>query len=564
MSRFTREAALWCAVAILAALPRLIDLHPPLANAEATRALLALAAIRGDAVSFPNPLFGLQQALSLAILGPSDASARLVSALAGTALCLAPILLRSDLGRGRALLFGALLALSPTLWFVSRQADGAMLAWLLAFGAFCAWRRRLALTCGALLGALLACGSDAVVPAIIAAIAAAVSAETRSEAAPPRPFARFALAAAGAFGIAATSALLRPSGLGDAFNGYSLWAQSAVAPAELSFGRLVAGFVVYEPLLLFGAIAGVAALLRRGPIARLELGWMVWLGLGLIGAALIGQRSAAAFTPVVIGCAAFGAFAFDRLLDGLRRHGAWSREGVIAAASTVLLLYAGLGLWQYAGQGQATWLYPIVIAGLLILAMIAAGGLGLDYGSGLRGTALAVAASVLLWSLAAGLRLTHIQPENPAEPYRSEAVGSGLSVLVETIRETGRRATGEPDGLGLQVAESAPPALRWALRDQRNARFGSQPTSQEGPSPGAALTPEPMQPPTSGSFIGQGYDVVTRAPLPAAACALQSQDGPTCQPLARWLAFREPSSPRSERWLFWLRDDVAVRASGQR
>jgi hypothetical protein len=540
---------------MLAALPRMLNLHPPLGNAEAAPALLALAASRGDAVVFANPAFGLLQAVALAIFGASDASARAASALAGTLLCLLPIALRADLGRVRALIFGALLALSPTLWFVSRQADGAMLAWLLAFGAFCAWRARHVVVSGIALGALLANGSDAVLPALAVALALLLSADANA----PRPNARFALAIGAAFAITATGALLRPSGLGDAFNGYAAWVQNVTAPAQLSFGRLAAGFVLYEPVAFLGAIAGVALLLRAGQVTRLEMAWLGWLALSVIATALSGQRGAATLVPAVIGCAALAAYAYGRLAEGLMRGGTWSREGVIAGAAFVVLLYAGLGLWQYAGQGQTSWLYPILIAGLLILAMIAAGSLGVDSAAGLRGTALALAASLLLWSLGAGLRMTHVRPNNPGEPYRAEAVAPGLAALVETIRETGVRATGEPGGLDLQVAESAPPALRWALRDQEHARF-----TAGAETAGAALTPEPIQPAAGGNYIGNVFEVVTRAPLPDGGCALLASDGPTCQPLARWLTSREAGNPLSERWLFWLREDVALKAGGQR
>lgn len=572
MSRFTREVALWGAVAALAALPRLLNLHPPLANAEAAPALLALAAARGEVVAFANPLFGLLQALAFAILGASDASARLIPALAGTAVCLAPALLRHELGRWRALIFGALLALSPTLWHVSRQADGAMLAWALAFGAYCAWRGRRAVVGGLLFGALLACGADAVLPAVIAVAAAAAAAAAAGQGAEAGALRRFALAAVVAFGVAATGALLRPSGLGDAFNGLAAWLQAAFGPAALSFGRLLAGFALYDPLLVLGAVAGATLLARAKDVARHELAWATWIGIGLLAAALLPGRSAASFAPVAIGCAAYAAHALARLLESWMQRASLAREGVIAGFATVLLIYAGLGLWQYAAQGQVTWLYPILIAALLILAMIAAGGLGLDFGAGVRGTAAAAVASLLLWSLGAGLRLTHVQPDNPAEPYRAEVVGPGLSALVETIREAGRRSAGEPGGLGMQVADSAPPALRWALRDQRNATYAAQPgaapaaqedvTAPAARPPGAVLTPEPMQPAPGARYIGQAYELLTRAPLPDVGCALGPGAGPTCQPLARWLTLREPSNAQGERWLFWLRDDVAIETSG--
>ncbi len=130
--RLTFEAGLWAAVVGVAALLRLWTLNSaPLANPDASAALAGLAILRGETVPLTNPLYGTLLAVIFGIFGASDASARLVGCIAGIALCALPAVMRIDIGRVRALLFGALLAISPTLWFVSRQVDGALLAWVL-------------------------------------------------------------------------------------------------------------------------------------------------------------------------------------------------------------------------------------------------------------------------------------------------------------------------------------------------------------------------------------------------------------------------------------------------
>jgi hypothetical protein len=560
---FTIEAALWCAIALLAALPRLLNLGSPLNNAEATTALSSLSAVRGQAVVFSNPLFELLQALLFAVFGASDATARLTSTIAGIALCLMPLALRGSLGRGRALAMGALLAVSPTLWFVSRQADGAMLAWALAFGAFCAWRGRNMLMAGALTGLLLACGQDAI-PALALVVPAVLVTGGRRLATGEAP--RFVIALIIAFLVAATAAMLRPLGLGDVFNGYAQWFGSLRETPALSAARLLLGFVASEPITWLAAIVGGIMLAAARQFNRAEAAWLVWLIGGVLLVILLPARDAGLLVPVVLGCAAYAAHAYARLVGSLIHEATWRREGAIAGIAFVLLLYAGLGVWQYAGQGQGSWLYPVLIALLLMLAILAAGSLGLETAAALRGTATALAASLLLYTLGAGLRLNHVRTDNPAEPYRAEVAANGLNTLVSVIRETGLRSEGEPNALAIEVDASAPAAVRWALRDLPSVSYApaTVPGSDTHSPPGAALTPDNGKPQSGGNFIGQAFVVATRAPLDGVGCTPQPQGGTDCLPLARWLAFRESpaQAQQSDRWVLWLRDDLAVKASG--
>lgn len=550
MRRLTQETALWGAIALLAALPRLLNLHFPLVNAEAALALQALAGAKGVAVAFPNPLFGTAQLALFAAFGASDVGARVIPALAGVALCLAPILGRSAISRTRAMLIGLLLALSPTLWFVSREATGAMLAWALAACAVFAWMGMRRVLAAILFGVLLACGHDAVVPTIVALITATIAGGLVV------PSRRMLMAGGVAFLIAATALLLRPSGLGDAFNGWAQWFQGLSQPESLSFGRLALGFATTEIVLMAGALVGLVTLVLTRRFAGQAAPWLASMVAGLALLLMDSQRTVAALVPVVLGCAGLASHAFDRLWAGVAAHGRWTREGVIAGLVFVLMVYAGLGLRQYAGQGQSSWLFPIVIAGLLILAIIAAGSLGLEYSVALRGTALGLLASMLLYTLGMGFQLNLARHDNPGEPYRAEVTLDGLSTLTQTLRDISTRATGEPGAMRVTVADDAPASLRWALRDQNVGR-------EDDLNPSAELTPAQGKP-RSGSFVGIAFDVTSRAALNNVGCPQQGQGGINCQPLARWLAFREADTPQVDRWLLWVRDDVAARASGQR
>jgi hypothetical protein len=555
MHRVTREAALWCAVAILASAPRLVRLDFLLTNAEATVAMTSLAALRGEPVFFLNPLFGWLQTLIFAIFGATEPSARLIQALSGVGLCLLPAALRLQLGRTRALLLAGLLALSPTLWFVSRESGGAMLAWMLAFAAHCAWHRDRPTLTAVLLGVLLASGSDAVVPLIVTMAASVVARPFDAARLPPRATPVVGVA----FILAATGLLMRPSGLGDAFNGYATWVRSLWSADPLSAGRLMLGFLTSELVAWVGAIFALAMFARARQLTRSDAAWLAWMVIGLLLLVVVTSRSAASLVPVMIGCAGLASWAYDTLFASVQRWADWRREGAIAGVTFVLLMYAGLGVLQYAGQGRSAWLISALVSGLLILALVAAGSLGMDYGPPLRGVALSGIAVLLLYVLGAGVQMNLVRSHNPAEPYRREAAALGLETLRDSVRQMSARAMGEPDALAVQIAGEPPPALQWALRGQRNLILA------EGPSnAGIVLTPAPAKPQSPGSFIGTVYDVVVWAPLSEVRCTGLPQGGMDCLSLARWLAFRETSDVRTERWLFWLRDDVAQKASGRR
>jgi hypothetical protein len=562
--RLTREAALWCAIALLAVLPRALGLDHPLSNAEATSALLAHDAAMGASVAFPNPLFGTLQMALFAVLVAGNVTARLISAIAGVVLCLLPLLLRDRMGRTRALWMGVLLALSPTLWFASHQAGGAMLAWALAFAAFCAWGRRGWLD-GVLAGVLLANGQDALTPVIVLVIALLASGRLfrRGKAAgydqvnTSKQSAALPLLSAGiAFALASTALFLRPQGLGDAFNGFALWAQDLRGATLFSVSRLLAGFALNDTLILLAGISGVVVLAALRRFTRDEWGWAAWAGAGAALFIFSQGRDATMLVPVVIGGAAFASVALRALVDFMMLRDEWIRFAVAGGLAFILCIYAGLGVRQYAGMGQASWLLPVVIALLLMLAVVAGGSLIGDVLPVLRGVLAGVLGAVLLHTLSSGLQMTFVKPDNAAEAYRADAAEDGLAALDETIQVMSRRATGEPRAMVVQVPAEAPAALRWLLRDQR----GETTAGQSAP----ALLTRTGAKPAQGNYIGHAYPIASTATLDNVGCKPQPQGGVDCLSLVRWIAFRDAGAHQTDNWIFWIRDDLAAKASGNR
>ena len=542
MQRITREVALWCLLAVLAGALRLVRLDLPLTNAEAASALLALAVLRGESVVLPNPLLGNLQIALFAVFGADDFWARLPSALGGVAICLLPAALRPSLGRLPALVMAALLTLSPTAWFVAREQGASALAWALALAAHLAWcsdRPRLAAIA---FGLLLAMGEDALAPALVSLLSALVAGAS------PAAMVRAWPVALLSFFLAATGLLLRPSGLGDALYGFAQW--FSPAPDALSLNRLAIGLLISEPLIWVGA---PLAFVRRP--TRSTLAWLVWIVVGAAFALIGTDRNASALLPLVVGGAGLAAGVYDGLVRAAIARPSW-----IWLVAVVLFSYAGLGVIQYAGQGRSEWLLVPVVAAAVAFTLV--GWLGWatgDYRRSLADVASASSALLAVYTLSVGWQMNLARPDHPGEAYRRDAAGPGLLTLRRDLRQISVRATGEPDALAVQVLGSPPPALRWALRNQRAVTYSDQPTTA-----GLVVAPPATQPPATGAFVGSSREIIVRASLNVVGCASLPQGGFDCSSLARWLAFREVRGLQTERWVIWLRDDIARRGSGLR
>ncbi len=554
MSRFTLEHALWLGTLALAAALRLAHLDLPLDNREALGALAAYAHANGERAVLLAPLHDALQAALFGILGASDALARLPSAAVGMLLVALPWRWRDQMGRWRAWCMSALLAISPTLWFASRVADGGLLAWTLALATWTLARpdgdhRRLVIVAG-LFGALLACGRAAPFPLL--GLLAALVLERRLVALLRER--RFWMVAGLSLLLSSTLGLWRWQGLGDAFEGYAAWVAGWSTEATLSALRLAVGFLLAEPLLLVLALAGVG-LARSKVSAEAERSWLVWIGVGALAAVAYPDRSATLLAPVAVGLARWGSWA---LAHWIRTSA--SREAVSLGAAAVAgagFGFAAVSTLQLAGSGRAEWLLALPMALAVALLVLLLGSLREQFQPALRGVMLAGLALLGVYTLGVGARLSWWGTDNPAEPYRAEVTAPGLTALRDTLDDLSARALGERRALRVQLAEPAPPALRWQLRERLASDWSPAPTDR-------ALLLPPGAAPRAGAWAGHTFEVRATQPLGHLRCDLATGRLLDCQPLARWVAWRQvDEGAQRARWTLWMPQDMLARAVGR-
>ncbi len=573
ISWLTIEYILYAAVFILGVALRCWQLGLyPLSNLEAGQALAALSLYRGEPVEATaySPLLVSLQGLAFLLLGHSEATARLVTALLGSALVLLPALFRRQLGFKICLIAAALLAISPTAIFLSRTISGetatALGAMMLLAGFFnwvvkgkTGWLVLLAaglaimLTSGPMASATLLIFALIVLArwSVFKALwthALAQSAPTR------RPFQQAGLFFIVLLLILATAGTMNLGGFGvttglltDFLSRFSLQP------------RLDGGFnaifllTMYEPLLLVTGLAGVSlAILSQNVIRQSMAGW-------LAGALLIdlvmGGRPHGAAVLAVTPLAFLSAFALAELGESLERYGQWATEGIILAAGLVIAVFGYIGLtgWLVRPCGaddtlcQMAWLQPLAALALFGV-IIGFFWLMNDRAAALRGAALTAIAVGLLVSVNITWRLNYGPlPLLANQPLAGIVPTTGLTALVDTLTTEAIHRTGDKDMLTVSIVGTPEPSLWWQLRNYKKLAMVASP--QEAAASEAIITPAGQGDTEFNlgeAFVGQDF-------------GLEAAWWPFIQSpkdLFNWFTFRNTAAPipaESTKVVLWLR-----------
>ncbi len=602
----TVEIALWGLLLSIALGLRLLRLDAaPLNASEARGALAAWRFANGQgapATTGYSPLLFASQWFAFLLLGASDLSARLLPALAGTALALTPALLREQLGRVAALLAGGLLALSPTALTLSRTASGDI---LVALGALLCtsglWQymesqqiselanaghgtrdtghvshstarrgletRPLLL---ATLGLVLMLVSSSLVYSALLSLGGALlllaltdpgSREWlqrgwRARHAAPN-LASYALGTlVGGIVLLSTAFGWHLGGLGAAaallpqwLDGFVRWSDS------LSLGYPALILLLYEPLILLTGGAGIilAVIRANAPVRFLALWSVVALALALIRPG----HGPGDVLLVLIPLACLGGLALGALVEGLRRWGHWLNEGLILVISGLLWAYLAVNLASYTFRpGQYAGINLLVVNVslptylsltlasiflLLVLAFI----LGLVQGPGptLRGLGLAITLALLLSTVATTWGVSQNRPADPRELLVLEPTATEVRLLRETLARLSNERQGDAYAIDLTVLSDAPD-LAWVLRDFQGARFVE--VAETSLSPSAIIAPQDGAAPQSREgYVGQSFPLRRRWETARLACrwTLPLSDFDQvrrldCSALVQWLVFR--------------------------
>jgi uncharacterized protein (TIGR03663 family) len=603
-SILTLEQAAWVAVGLLAAGLRLLQLGlRPLNEAEAAQALAAHRFTQGAIPSAPAgtiPALFTANVAGFSLLGASDITARWLPVLAGLILVLLPYWLRHRLGRGGALAASLLLAISATAVYFSRSLDSAIVV------AACG----LALATGLInyvdshrpgplylaavaLGLGLAAGSATFSLLLIYAAFAlllylgarlagresgwwALVAAWEALRTEKGLMGKAGVTLAASFGLAATTLVLHPGGLGHAADLIGAWVQGILpgAGGQPVFYPLLL-LIRYEPLIvLLGLVeAGWVVLGRRAdpewpapaphsahpepdggqgkratpsrssfPLTAFLTFW------ALVAAVIIlvsGHRPAGNVLLVVVPLALLAGQGTERAWRWVSGHGLWPRAWLVAAVALTLLAFFYLQIGAYVQASPHTTI-PIATISVsatttyLLLALVA---LLLLAGLGVvvwiwRTPDLVIAGGWLTLAIALGLfgfkamwGLNFAHAYDPREPMIMQTTAPGVRSLVAAAEALSRDKAGDAHALAITVDEDAGPVLAWYLRDFKDQRLVEDLSAP--PDTLAAVTMAAQDLPIGETFRGRAFPLRTH----------WTPWGRWGQELVRWWLFTEGDLP---------------------
>ena len=592
--RQAAEVAAYIGIAALALGLRLAGLGAhPLSDAEASQALVAWRILHNQAVGgaghYYSPLVATLNLIGFGLLGGSDVVARLGPALLGSMLVLLPYGLRQHLGRSGGLAAAVLFALSPIALHFSRVTSGdigAVVGSLAVVVGMVNWLERLpgsktqpgmpqpwlSLAAGGLVFMLTAAPSSYSILILWLGFLVALVAAERGYADRIRTAARQAARGwrdlflgliVGLLAVA-TALMFNAGGLAVSVDLLTGWVREFLPMQNtvLDWGAISSAgypaiFVLsfYEPLVLLAGLFGLATAMMRRRLIDLLLGWW-FLGAILLDLVRTGRTPGDVLVPLVPMVLLAG-LALGRLWDSVRREGRWDREGLVAAAGLVMMVYAYVELMAYTKQGGLTFLLPVAALGLFA-GLVAVFWMWHDGDSTLRGAAAAAVVALLAFSVAASVRLNYGQVTDARQPLVRAPAAAGLRDLVVTLERVSSKQVNDPFLLDITVSNRVGPAVEWQLRHFDNVAWvdslerPSQSVTGVPPEP-ASNTSEAMISTTTapvsveGSYLGQDF----------AVRAQWSPIGLDRQSLIRWIVLHTASTPISyDTVVLWVKQDA--------
>lgn len=559
----TVEAGLYAALFLMALVVRLLYIGAaPLAADEAAQALASWHFVRGIADPFTgSPLLFTGNAVVFALFGATDTSARLLPALLGSMLVLLPALVRRQLGRLGALIASALLVISPSLVFFSRDLNAVVPAAACALGGIIFFLRyterrvwpdlylSVALAALALISApdiwtivlALALASLAVRYVFHrgseASVAGNGDALGLSAIVGERQMLRrlavlFVVVLVGV----GTTFLLHRDGVGAAFDLFGAWL-SGFRPGGSAFDPLRA-LIVYEPISLFiGAAALVDWFAPTGGAVgrnRLSLVLVFWAVVAFVVYSIGSDKNPSHVVTIAVPLALLaGRYLGAKIRAGLEDlhytpdgFQTLISQGVpVYAFALALSIFLYLVLAEYATRGSvlaAELLAPLfgmaqgtVSAGLNNLAIAAviilvAGAISILAISTVGqkragGLGLAVIVTLLtLWTIRQTALASFSETLDVQELLVQRATSPNVRDLVSDLEDISRWRANDSHTLAVIVDKSLGPVVEWSLRDFVNARLEPRPTVNPGTE--ALLLPS-NAPVNSSGLISQHYQV---------------------------------------------------------
>jgi len=516
----------------------------PLLETGANTALAAWRTAHGSAwrPDYYIPLLYDANLLLFWMIRATDAAARLLPALVGSALVILPYFARDVLGRRGALAASLLLAFSPGWVFFSRTADGPILVagasalLLLSACRYVRDKRAERLRLGAVALALGLTAGQGIYALLVSALVFGLVWWWRGRRQEGLKHLRAVIAGAasrrnallfvGVFAFFASGFLANPGGIGASVELAGHWVRS-LAPGSTSLPARAhpRTLATYEFLTLALAVVGaVWGLAKRD---RLDAYLTLWVALVLILGTALGHRHPRGILDALLPLVILAARGFERLWNRLAPR-ACLTDGIVALVAVPVLVFGFLELASYThtGQGQFLIFAGIAWAGLVI-AWIAYW-LWAQRDAAMRVGAFWVVLVMTVMTVRASTAVAYQTGRDPRESlvYQPTSVQvRDLEALISTLSIHQAR---DAHLIAIDYERALGPWLAWYLRDFPNARE----VAYVGNQPAATALVTVMRPPAEwpAGYVGQRFRLRETWPTQTLSAG----------EYLRWLFYRDP------------------------
>jgi hypothetical protein len=595
------EIVLYGVIFLLAAGLRLGRLDMlPLSDTEAVHALAAAQGTphqssfwietNGDAEI--NPADKILTSFIFQLCGATDATARLLSVLAGTLIVGLPLLVRKRFGRSVALFWSLGMAISPILMVSSRTAGGSMLAAFATLGAlilvlrsgaiagigYCAnskknpadttapeiWENNDLKWAGVLIGIALVSGRSAFIGFLGIGLGLIASSalvrtdeEERIKICSPQALIRLWWLPLIVAALLSTGFGLRLEGIADWFDSIAGWIKGWSLFCGFNGITSLVAMPIYEPFLFAFGIGGlVMAFRRRDPLYRV---FAFWLSGALLVQLLYTGRSPSDLVWVVIPLSLLAAMAAARAVEWMFEPRPWPEMMGLMIVLLVFAVFAYLQIASYASGigGAPDFNSPnsrlqIALAALG-LAVIVIALFGMGWGWKVAGEAATLTGGLILLALTIST-LWHLNFTRTAltagELLRPIMSTEGMTRMVQSIEMVSQAHTGTVNDLAIQMNDTPPPSLAWAIRNFKP--FQAKEAIDASEAPLVLARKEDIPPRLSAEYIGQSICIRQR----------WGWSGALPPDLARWWVKRWlPTVP--DNWLLLVQTDLAFEGESE-
>ncbi len=542
------ELVVYLLVGLLALVLRVAQLDVvPLNTQEARQALAAWRVVYPEAagtVIVPESPIGFAiHYLTFSVLGSSEFSTRIVTALASLLLVFSPLLFSALFGKTRVLIMVFLLAFSPTMLAVGRMDSPVVWTFLcVVIGLWGVWKYHLhGLTRYSLLATVAAAaiiflteptGLFVVLALILAGLFLVwmrrnTVEESEPLAIPPVgkwsawPWGKTLPVALLSIFLVSTLFMLYPAGVSSVGEllGASLRGLTTPRPYLPPFFAVLTT-LYYEPLLVIIGIVASFVVITGDEISwedRFLLGWLIF---GTALAFLYAGTGAEHALWMVIPLVGLSSRIITNLVVGGERYFAprWSRwliALIVAALSAMISVHAqavarslmttpAIDLQQVNINPQN--LIGIVIAILLILIGYFLASSEWGEGTSIRGGVLGVVAFAMITGLGVGWQIAVNNSDNAVEFWSRNPTSNRTIQLRQTILELADRETSGFPELAISAMVPDDGIVAWVLRDFPNTTFIADPTAARGQS--VVILPSTFaEPDLGGAYVGQVVSV---------------------------------------------------------